>query len=68
MLCAPKVEHPDCLGCDRLKTVSKDKLVSTFYERPSDWGERQFTYCLGFVKGPWFFNIVMTFFLILISL
>ena len=33
-----RVEHPDYLGCDRLKTVSKDKLISSFYERPSDWG------------------------------
>ena len=24
-------------------------------------GERQFTYCLGFTKGPWFFNMVITF-------
>ena len=61
MLCVPKVEHPDCLGCDRLKTLYKDKLIFAFYERPSNWGERQFTYCSGFAKGPRFFNIVMTF-------
>ena len=35
--------------------------MSTFYERPFDWGERQFTYYLGFAKGPQFLNMVMTF-------
>ena len=35
--------------------------MSAFCERPSEWGERQFTYCSGFAKGPWFLNMVMTF-------
>ena len=35
-----RVEHLDYLGCDRLKTVSKDELISSFCERPSNWGER----------------------------
>ena len=35
--------------------------MSAFYERPSEWGEHQFTYCSGFAKGPRFFNMVMTF-------
>ena len=35
--------------------------MSTFCERPSKWGERQFTYCSGFAKGPRFLNMVMTF-------
>ena len=61
MLCVPKVEFPNYPGCDRLTTVSKDKLISAFCERPSEWDEHQFTYCLGFTKGPWFFNMVMTF-------
>ena len=30
----------DYLGCDRLRTVSKDKLSSLFYETPSSWGDR----------------------------
>ena len=30
------VEHPDYPGCDRLKTVSKDELISSFCEYPSD--------------------------------
>ena len=41
--------------------MSKDELKSTFCERPSEWGERQFTYCSAFVKGPRFLNMVMTF-------
>ena len=32
-----------------------------FCERLLKWGERQFTYCSGFAKGPWFLNMVMTF-------
>ena len=39
VLRVPKVAHPDYPGCDRLKTVSKDELISSFCERPSDWGE-----------------------------
>ena len=38
-------------------------FLFTFYERPSSWGEYQFTYCLGFAKGLRFLNMVMTFFL-----
>ena len=61
MLCVPKVEHPHYPGYDHLKTVSKDELISSLCERPSDWGEHQSTYCLGFTKGPCFLNMVMTF-------
>ena len=57
----PKVEFPDYPSCDRLRTVSKDKLISAFCEHPSEWGGRQFTYCSGFAKGPRFLNMVMTF-------
>ena len=39
VLRVPKVAHPDYPGCDRLKIVSKDELISSFCERPSDWGE-----------------------------
>ena len=39
VLCVPRLEHSDYLGCDRLKTVSKDELFSSFCEHPSDWGE-----------------------------
>ena len=55
-----KVEHPNYFGCDYLRTVSKDKLISSFCERPSDWGDRQFTSCMAFAKDPRFLNMVMT--------
>ena len=55
------IEFIDYLSCERLRTVSKDELMATFCERPSDWGERQFTPCRPFVKGPRFMNMVMTF-------
>ena len=45
VLRVPRVKHLDYPGCERLRTVSKDELKSAFYERPSDWGQRQFTYC-----------------------
>ena len=41
--------------------MSNDELMAAFYERPSDWGERQFTPCRPFAKGPRFMNMVMTF-------
>ena len=40
-----RIAHPDYLGC----------------ERPFDWGDRQFTPCSSFTKGPQFLNMVMTF-------
>ena len=56
-----KVEHPNYHGYEHLRTMSKDELISAFCERPSDWGDRQFTPCSTFAKGPRFINIVMTF-------
>ena len=41
--------------------MPKDELKSAFYEHPSKWGKRQFTYYLGFAKGPQFLKMVMTF-------
>ena len=35
VLHVPRVAHPDYPGCDRLKTVSKDELISLFCETPS---------------------------------
>ena len=61
MLRVLRIEFPDYPSCERLRTVSKDELMSAFCERPLDWGERQFTYCSAFAKGPQFLNIVMTF-------
>ena len=61
VLRVPRVEFPNYLGCERLRTVSKDELKSAFCERPSEWGKRQFIYCSDFAKGPRFLNMVMTF-------
>ena len=41
----------------------KDELSSLFCETPSSWGDRQNTLCSGFVEGPRFLNMVMTFIL-----
>ena len=46
----PQVLHPDYPACPRLRTVSKDELLSLFCETPSLWGERQNTSCSGFAK------------------
>ena len=61
VLYVPRVEHLDYLGCKRLKTVSKDKMISAFCERPFDWGDHHITPCKAFAKGPRFMNMVMTF-------
>ena len=41
--------------------MSKDEMMSAFCERPSDWGDCQFTLCKAFAKGPRLLNMVMTF-------
>ena len=56
-----RIEFPDYPSCERLRTMSKDELMATFCEHPSDWGERQFTPYRPFAKGPRFMNMVMTF-------
>ena len=61
VLCVPRVEYPDYLDCERLGIVSKDEMISALCERISDWGDRQFTPCSTFAKGPRFMNMVMTF-------
>ena len=61
VLRVPRIEFPDYPSYERLRIVSKDELMSAFCECPSEWGELQFTYCLGFAKGPRFLNMVMTF-------
>ena len=63
VLRVPRVEHPNYPGCDHLRAVFKDELISSFCERPSDWGDHQFTSCTAFAKGPRFLNMVMTFLL-----
>ena len=56
-----RVEHLDYPGCKRLQTMSKDEMISAFCERLANWGDRQFTPCKAFAKGPRFMNMVMTF-------
>ena len=67
VLHVPRVAHPDYPGYTHLQTMSKDKLLSHFYKRPSIWGEKQNTSCMNFAKGPRFLNIVMIFTLTLLS-
>ena len=57
----PVLAHPDYPSFERLRTVSKDELVSLFCETPSSWGDHQNTHCSAFAKGPRFLNMVMTF-------
>ena len=47
----PKVEFADYPGCEHLRTVSKDELLSNFCETPSSWGDCQNTPCSSFAKG-----------------
>ena len=61
VLRVPRVEFPNYPFCERLRTMSRDELKSVFCERPSEWGECQFTYCSAFAKGSRFLNMVMTF-------
>ena len=53
VLRVPRIEFPNYPSYERLRTMSKDELMSAFCESPSEWGERQFTYCLGFAESPW---------------
>ena len=61
VLRVPRIEFPDYPNCKHLRTVSKDELMAAFCELPLDWGDRQFTPCRPFAKGPRFINMVMTF-------
>ena len=61
MLRVPRIEFPDYPSYECLRIVSRDELMSAFCERPSAWGERLFTPCRCFAKGPRFMNMVMTF-------
>ena len=61
VLRVPRIEFPDYPSYERLRTVSKDELMSSFCEHPTTWGERLFTPCRPFTKGPKFMNMVMTF-------
>ena len=61
VLRVPRVEFLDYPSCEHLQIVSKDELKLAFRKRPSEWGERQLTYCSAFAKGSRFLNMVMTF-------
>ena len=61
VLWVPRIEFPNYPSCERLRTVSRDELMSAFCERPSAWGERLFTPCRPFAKVPRFMNMVMAF-------
>ena len=56
-----RIEFPDYPSCERLRTVSKDELMSAFCEGLSIWGERLFAPCRPFARGPRFMNMVMNF-------
>ena len=68
MLHVPRIEFPNYPSCERLRTVSRDELMSSFCECPTAWGERLFTPCRPFAKGLRFMNMVMTFVLHPLSL
>ena len=61
MLQFPRIEFPDYPNCERLRTVSRDELMSAFCERPIAGGEHLFAPCRPFTKGLRFMNMVMTF-------
>ena len=61
VLCVPRIEFPDYPNCERLRTVSRDELMSSFCEHPTTWDDSLFTQCQPFAKGPKFMNMVMTF-------
>ena len=63
VLYVPTVMHPDYPDSDRLRTMSKDKLISLFSKTLSSWGDRQNTHCSTFAKSLRFLNMVMTFIL-----
>ena len=61
VLRVPRIKFPNYPGCERLRTVSRDELMSAFCECPTSWGKRLFTPYWPFAKGPRFMNMVMTF-------
>ena len=61
VLHVPRIEFPDYPSSERPRTVSKDELMSSFYECPIALGEHLFTPCRPFAKGLRFINMVMTF-------
>ena len=56
-----RVKHPDYPGCKRLRTMSKDEMISAFCKCLVDWGDRQLIPCKAFAKDSRFMNMVMNF-------
>ena len=67
VLDVPRVVHPNYSGCDLLRTVSKDELLSLIYKTPLSWGDHQNNPCSSFAKGPRFLNMVIAFICHLLS-
>ena len=64
-----RVGHPNYPSFKRLPIVSKDELLSHFYETPSIWSGKKNTPCSGFAKGPRFLNMVIySYFIVLLWL
>ena len=61
MLQVSRVSHPNYLDYPRLRTVSKDELMSLFCKTPSSLGDHQNIPCSGFTKDLRFLNMVITF-------
>ena len=61
VLHVPRIEFPNYPSYERLRTVFRDELMSSFCEHPTTWSERLSTPCQPFAKGPRFMNMVMTF-------
>ena len=61
VLHVPRIAQPDYPNYERLRTMSRDELLSHFCETPSICGGKQNTSCSGFAKGLRFLNMVMTF-------
>ena len=61
VLHVPKVAHSNYPGCECLRTVFRDELLSCFCETPSTQGGKLNTPCSGFAKGLKFLNTVITF-------
>ena len=45
MLRVPRIKFPNYPSCERLKTVSRDELMSVFCEHSTTWSECLFTPC-----------------------
>ena len=61
VLHVPRIKFHNYPGCECLRTVSRDELMSAFCEHLTTWGERLFTPSRPFAKSPRFMNMVMTF-------